>query len=317
MIIGIPRGLYYYKYFPLWKTFFEETGSELAVSPETCRRILDRGLSSCVGEACLPVKAWFGHAQELCGRADALFAPRYTSVYPKEYICPKFGGLPDMARHSLKGLPRLISPEVNRHDRRDGGLRAAVEAGRALGITEARAKRAYARAVEVYLKHRNDEITVLPQKAHTPGRREQAATGPVILLLGHPYTLGDRFLNMDTARKLRALGADILTLANFDSRALRAAASTLEKPLFWNYGTELLGCANLLMDGPVVDGVLNLTCFGCGVDSFVGYLFERSVRSRGIPFATVSLDEHTGEAGLMTRLEAFVDTLRCGKAGVC
>jgi predicted nucleotide-binding protein (sugar kinase/HSP70/actin superfamily) len=320
--VGIPRGLYYYKYFPLWKTFFEEVGAEIAVSPETNRRILDNGISSCVSEACLPVKAWFGHARELSGRADFLFAPRYTSVSSNEYICPKFGGLPDMAKHSLKGLPKLLSPEINMHGRSDGGLRAAVEAGRALGAGARQSKRAYGKAVEAYLQHRaglvdtavreraqNEGEMHLPNVQHDPQRLK-------ILLLGHCYTVGDRFLNMEAARRLATLGADALTLESFCGRALRRAAGKLEKPVFWNFATRALGAAYLLMESPgIADGVLQLTCFGCGVDSFTGFLFERRARAAGIPFATVSLDEHTGEAGLQTRLEAFADTLRFRRAG--
>jgi predicted nucleotide-binding protein (sugar kinase/HSP70/actin superfamily) len=134
--------------------------------------------------------------------------------------------------------------------------------------------------------------------------------------LGHPYTVGDRYINMDTVRKLSALGADAIPLEAFDARALRRAASPLEKPMFWTYSTQALGLAGLLEAGLIrVDGVLALTCFGCGVDSFTLFLFEWRVRRAGIPYAAISLDEHTGEAGLMTRLEAFADTLRYRRAG--
>ncbi len=313
MTVGIPRGLHYYKYFPLWKVFFEEIGTELAISPETNRRIMEKGLASCVGEACLPVKAWFGHAESLKGRCDLLFAPRYTSVHEKEYICPKFGGLPDMARHSLPGLPDLLAPEVNRHDRADGGLRAAVLAGRVLGVKERECRHAYGRAVAAYLTHRATQVGQVYEAARLPSDGGRIK----VLLLGHCYTTGDRFLNMDAAGKLAALGVDTITLEHFDGRALRQAALPQEKPVFWSPGTAAMGCAYLLMEQPVVDGVLNLTCFGCGVDSFVSYLFERRVRSCGIPFATVSLDEHTGQAGLETRLEAFTDTLLHRRAGAC
>lgn len=316
--VGVPRGLFYFKYYPLWKTFLEETGAEIAISPETNRRIMDRGIASCVGEACLPVKAWFGHALELAGRVDALFIPRYTSVYRNEYICPKFGGLPDMVRIGLKGLPEVIMPEVNLHDRSDGGLKAAIDAGRALGAGRVKSLKAYEKAVQAYLHHRaalvgaelHTDLSSRPSAGLTADRLK-------ILLLGHSYTVGDRFINMDTVRKLSALGADAITLEHFDGRVLRAAAEPLEKPLFWSFGMQALGCAYTLMKEPVVDGVLHLTCFGCGVDSFVGYMFERRVRSMGIPFATISLDEHTGEAGLETRLEAFTDTLRHRRACVC
>jgi predicted nucleotide-binding protein (sugar kinase/HSP70/actin superfamily) len=319
-VVGIPRGLFYYKYYPLWKSFFEEMGAELAVSPQTNRGILDCGIASCVGEACLPLKAYFGHALALADRADMLFVPRYMSVAPKEFICPKFGGLPDMVKSSLKGLPQLLSPEVNLHDRADGGLRAALEAGRALGAGRVQAKRAYERAVQAYLHNRAAQVGTSLGTEELPQNKAASGSGPEgkklrILLLGHAYTVGDRFINMEIVRKLNSLGAEAVALEHFDGRDLRQAAEPLAKPLFWSYGTEALGSAYLLTARRPVDGVLHLTCFGCGVDSFVGYLFERRVRQGGIPFATVSLDEHTGEAGLQTRLEAFTDTLSARRAG--
>ena len=39
-------------------------------------------------------------------------------------------------------------------------------------------------------------------------------------------------------------------------------------------------------------------------------LIEEVVRKAGIPFMTLTVDEHTGEAGMLTRLEAFVDMIR-------
>ena len=40
--IGIPRGLYYYKYNILWKEFFKELGCDIIVSPETNFEILEK-----------------------------------------------------------------------------------------------------------------------------------------------------------------------------------------------------------------------------------------------------------------------------------
>ena len=47
--------------------------------------------------------------------------------------------------------------------------------------------------------------------------------------------------------------------------------------------------------------------FGCGIDSFVCDLIERKMRREtDIPFIVLTLDEHSGEAGMNTRLEAFL-----------
>jgi predicted nucleotide-binding protein (sugar kinase/HSP70/actin superfamily) len=119
----------------------------------------------------------------------------------------------------------------------------------------------------------------------------------------------DKFLNLNLVNKLDLLGAQVWTLESFDSRALKIASCNLNKLMFWNYGSQALGCAYQLMDKNTIDGIIYLTCFGCGIDSFVGYMVERRLKKHSIPFTTISIDEHTGKAGIDTRLEAFIDTI--------
>jgi hypothetical protein len=84
--IGIPRALYYFHFFPLWETFLAELGFEPVVSPPTNQDILQRGLSTCVESACLPLKAFVGHATFLVEQGlDLLFVPQVISVFRKEY----------------------------------------------------------------------------------------------------------------------------------------------------------------------------------------------------------------------------------------
>ena len=61
----------------------------------------------CVDEACLPVKAFFGHVAYLAGKADALFVPRFVSIEHGAFICPKLMGLPDMIRARVPGAPTI------------------------------------------------------------------------------------------------------------------------------------------------------------------------------------------------------------------
>ena len=120
--VGIPRGLFYYKYFPLWKTFLEELGAEIVVSDYTSKKILDVGVKTCVDEICLPMKIYHGHIASLKDKVDYLFIPRFTSISRNEYVCPKFGGLPDMVRHSFKNLPVIIDTEVNLRKSNKNGI---------------------------------------------------------------------------------------------------------------------------------------------------------------------------------------------------
>ena len=63
-----------------------------------------------------------------------------------------------------------------------------------------------------------------------------------------------------------------------------------------------------------VNGMIHVAAFGCGPD-LRPENFERRARAAGMPFLNLTLDEHTGEAGIITRLEAFLDMVRWKTAG--
>jgi len=98
----------------MWETFFHELGIEVVLSAPTTKVILNNGVKSCVDEACLPIKIFHGHVLDLKDRVDYLFIPRLKSVARNEYICPKFCGLPEMIKYSIKeNLPPIIDVEIN------------------------------------------------------------------------------------------------------------------------------------------------------------------------------------------------------------
>jgi len=77
----------------------------------------------------------------------------------------------------------------------------------------------------------------------------------------------------------------------------------------------MIGSAFHFMDSDSIDGIIHVASFGCGPDSFTGEIIERQVRRRGnLPFLNLTIDEHTGEAGVITRLEAFIDMIRWRRA---
>ncbi|MGC8777608.1 MAG: acyl-CoA dehydratase activase-related protein, partial [Candidatus Caldatribacteriaceae bacterium] len=43
--VGIPRGLLFYRFYSLWKTFLEELGLEVVISPPTNKLVVQRGLT--------------------------------------------------------------------------------------------------------------------------------------------------------------------------------------------------------------------------------------------------------------------------------
>ena len=323
--VGIPRGLFYYQFYPLWKTFFEELGAELIVSDYTTKKILDDGVKACVDEACLPVKLYHGHVINLKDRVDYLFIPRFTSISRNEYICPKFGGLPDMIRNNFENLPEIIDTEINLRKSKRNALRSALKIGRFFCTDSIKIRRVYKNAVKAYRQFRKQiKSGKLPSDILNTWDSEKFMDGSAklqglpteahfltIAVIGHAYNLYDAYINMNMLNKFKANGVKIITIDMIDSKIINKLSRTLPKRMFWNYGRRALGSALHIIERGDVDGMICVMSFGCGVDSFVCDMIERRIkRNSDIPFITLTIDEHSGEAGMDTRIEAFIDMIR-------
>jgi len=116
---------------------------------------------------------------------------------------------------------------------------------------------------------------------------------------------------MNLMEHLRALGIDVITAEMLASDKIALGLSAIEKELFWTLSKRVLGAGLYYLGHPgEVDGIVVLSSFGCGLESLVGDLLERAARKREFPFMLLNVDEHSGEAGLVTRVEAFIDMIK-------
>ncbi|MDD2421184.1 MAG: acyl-CoA dehydratase activase-related protein [Heliobacteriaceae bacterium] len=329
-VIGVPRALSYFEYLPLWRAFFEALGCRVVISPETNKKILDDGVQAAVEEACLPVKLYYGHVKALSGKVDYVFVPRLISVAKKTYVCPKFMGVPDMVRtaaHFDRHYPELLIVDVNHRLRGGGWNQALVNAGTQLGFAPAVIRRGLQAGrqaqddFEVQLHTGINPAMALAdwekrgraiKRTGPKAGKDQAAAAPgglVIAVIGHPYQIFDRFVSLNLLGKLQAEGVRVITASAVADQVGREATSHLPKRLFWSFGQKLLGGSLHLLEQPI-DGLIYVAAFGCGPDSMVGEIVERHAkRADQVPFLMLTIDEHTGEAGVNTRLEAFLDLI--------
>ncbi|WP_010248584.1 acyl-CoA dehydratase activase-related protein [Acetivibrio cellulolyticus] len=313
--VGIPRALFYYQYFPLWKTFFEELGAEVVVSGNTSKTIINNGSKTCVDEACLPIKIFYGHIIDIKDKVDFLFIPRFTSVSKGEYICPKFGGLPDMVRNTFSSLPEVIDADVDLWKKGSNPFIPAFEVGSYFSADRRQIRIAYQKAIKEFKEYRlKVKEGILPddilfKKLSLIKKNDEPRLN--IAVIGHSYNIYDDYVNMNMAKKLKNSGVNIITIDMVDSSIINEKLKTLSKKMFWNYGTRAMGSALHFLDRKDIDGIIYLMSFGCGIDSFVGDLIERNVRrKKDLPFIVLTIDEHSGEAGIDTRIEAFIDMIR-------
>ena len=137
--VGIPRSLAYYSFYPQWRTYLEELGTEVVLSPPTTKEILDQGIRDTVTDACIPIKVFHGHVAALSGQVDFILIPRLVSIDGDATLCPKFLGLSDMIKASVAGTPPLLTPRLDIRDGRFAPLRAWLQAANVLGAGRRRA----------------------------------------------------------------------------------------------------------------------------------------------------------------------------------
>lgn len=322
--VGVPRALWYYTYYPFWSAFFTEMGASLVLSRPTTKATLDAGVLDTVSEACVPIKLFFGHVRDLCarwqnGEIDVLFLPRYVNWEGRTVFCPKFLGLPDMVRHAYESLPPLLEVRIDRRGNPLALWRVCDQVRQRLGQGVLALWRAYRLAWRAQRTHerRLRENWRPPEsiagKRHSEAPSGQSGHQPIRLaVLAYPYLIYDSYISLGLLQKLESMAVEVVTAETLWAQG-KLRRSREQKRLFWTYSDMVQGAGYYVFspDCRGIDGVIHVTAFGCGPDAMVDKLLElESLKNPDRPFLSLCLDEQTGEAGCLTRLEAFVDMLR-------
>jgi predicted nucleotide-binding protein (sugar kinase/HSP70/actin superfamily) len=83
--------------------------------------------------------------------------------------------------------------------------------------------------------------------------------------------------------------------------------------MFWRSGQDILAAAKIIRDDPRLQTIY-LTNFGCGPDSFILTFFSQIMNNK--PFLELEIDDHTADAGVITRCEAFLESLQMSQGVV-
>ncbi|MTI71766.1 MAG: hypothetical protein FH751_16075 [Firmicutes bacterium] len=315
--VGIPQGLLFYEYYPLWKEFFNELGVEVLLSTKTNKKILDNGVSNCVDDACLPVKVFHGHVIDLKDKVDFLFIPKIISVKKREFECPKILGLPEMVSNTIKDLPPIIDPEINFWKSEKNISDSITELGKFFNVNKSKTKKAYKKAYNKYYevrRHLNshvipiDAIKIYNKLLQNTNFKKKDRLN--ILLLGHPYNIYDEYISMNIIEKMVKQDINLITSDMVDTKKINYYSKKIPKRMFWTAGRRLIGAAYSLLEEEKVNGIIYISSFGCGLDSILIDLVQRKANYKNIPFTLLTIDEHTGEAGINTRIEAFIDMMK-------
>jgi len=300
MKIGIPKAFLYYKYQVMWRSFFEELGHEIVVSPNTNKSILDMGINSSIDESCTSAKIFLGHVEWLIGKCDAIFIPRVVTFENGDATCTKFYGIYDIARATFPSAS-FIHYNID-YDEGQTEEKAYRTLGLSLGADKSVIKKAY--------KNARAALHTFEKDLEVEQKKELQGDNLKVLIVAHPYNIYDKLIGEPIVTTLQNLGASVLFADIPDSARMCRKSRALTRTMYWRYNRELTGSVEYYRDK--IDGMVFMTTFPCGPDSLAIELIQRKVKD--IPMTNLVIDNNFGEAGMQTRLESFMDILEARKA---
>ncbi len=317
MKVGIPRGLLFNDFSPLFIPFFKYLGIETVISDETNRKIINRGLEIVPAEYCFPTKVAYGHVDNLLKKLkkdDFIFIPHIantgkpTGSYKYCVTCPWTQSAPDLMKSAPKlieeglNLEKLISPSLFF----DWGLNHIEDQ-----MKKAVAKMGYStKNVRAALqeglinKEKFDKKIEEKTKEIFDSIKKYKKNEPAFLVMARPYTAYDANVNNDIVNKILDAGylAIPLELAPIGSIDI----STQMPKMYWIQGQKKLAAIELINKNRNLFGI-DITYFACGPDTQIN---QQMLCRAQKPFLTIEMDEHTGDAGIDTRLQAFFNTVK-------
>ncbi len=298
---GMIRSPHYYDLFPFWKAFLGELGVELVVSPPPDREQFENGTRFLRVETCLPMKVMAGQVRDLVQSgittvfhpAILTEAPLGTGSRPAEH-CPYIQASSQFLKGSfdVEWIEPVVAHHLDPDSFRNEHLRLAV----GLGASPDRAAGAYERGTEA-----QSAFEAALSEAGRIFLESLSENERALVVLGKPYHTSEPFLNMDLGSLfgrmgIKALPADLLPLTAFPTRS----------PIAWKNQLRTIAAARATAKDRRLFPIL-ITFFGCGPDPFTMKHIKESLK--GKPLLVLEMDEHSSRAGVVTRIEAFLDRL--------
>jgi len=311
-IVGIPRAMSMWgEHLPLWTTLFTELGYEVVLSGETTKGTVRRGAATSLCDFCVPVRTAHGAVMELLAmdpKPDYIFIP-YLVTYDKRndktnpYACLWTQCLPisigeafDLESEGVKLLAPIC--EFERKEREHFELEEYLS--KELGIRKRHVRGALARGFKAMRRTRRKILDLGRTALERAGPED-----PAFLIVGRTCNSLDPGLSLDIATKLQRLGHPAIPMEFLPLEDLPIVED--QPNMYWKNGERILSVFKYAAEHDYLIPIW-ITNFGCGPDSFIRKQARHVMGDK--PFLELELDEHTADAGVITRIEAFYDSYR-------
>ena len=280
------------------------------LSEPTNKTLVQQGMPHVPSETCFPIKAVYGHVVDLIakGAKHVLMPCEIDHLQEgnngfRTFNCPYVQSIPYMVQSAMGKTVSLLAPIVKWSESPNALNRIFLALGQSLGhgnekITKAMDEgRKAQQAFDGWCRHRGKEILA-----------GLATDDHCLVLLGKTHNIYDPGLNLHLAKKLRRAGKQVIP---FDMLPLEDMGLPEKYDnVVWKNTRDLLKALMWIRRQKSFFPVL-LTNFGCGPDSFLLKYMETELPDK--PHLVLEVDDHTGDAGMVTRIEAFLDTLHVSR----
>ncbi|MBW2656291.1 MAG: activase, partial [Deltaproteobacteria bacterium] len=312
--IGFNRSFLVNSYYPLYSNFFTELGFDIVMPDNSSQQGIDQQNAS----FCYPVELAHGFFYSLLNAEsppDYIFLPHFKAI-PAEndtlssnqsQVCPLVQGetfyLQTTFRKKIEALKRrgtlLLAPLIDLSEDLAAARQPLVKTAVQMGIKRQDARRAFEKALQQQKKCLAEMKAVGRQTLATLESDPQKFA---IILFSRPYNGFVEEAHMGIPHKFASRGITVIPLDFLDLEEEHS-----KRHMYWGMGKRIMKAARLVERHPQLFGTY-ITNFSCGPDSFmVGYF--RDIMGRK-PSLTLELDSHTADAGLETRVEAFLDIVQ-------
>ncbi len=306
--IGINRSFLVNTYYPLYSTFFVALGFEPVMPDAYSQEGVDQKNSA----FCYPgelAHGFFHALLEMKKPPEFIFLPHFKAVPASDgnsnsQVCPFIQSetfyLQATFRNKINKLKRkgtkLLTPLLDLTEgvaaTRESLIQTAIQMGRKRKEALSAFKKALIRQMECL-----EEMKTLGKKALEALEADPDKTA--VVLFGRPYNGFVEEAHMGIPHKFASRGVLIIP---FDFLPLENEKT--KRYMYWGMGQRIMMASRFVKQHPQLFGTF-ITNFSCGPDSFIiGYF--RDIMGRK-PSLTLELDSHTADAGLETRIEAFLD----------
>lgn len=299
--IGIPRALTTHSLYPLYATFFTNLGMEVVLSGIDA----EGDLKSNSG-FCFPAQLAHGAVQDLARQnVELVFLPHITrmphpSACHDSHLCPITQASPYFL---AKAFPetRVLSPVLDFTQGYGPCTGLIDQVVLELGVAREAAETAWKGAVQA-------QVTA-ERAMHELGQgalKAAVADGrPVLLLTGHSYNAFTPEASQSVGRKLASMG-----ITAIPADCLMADGTG---PTSWHFANQIMNAVALAKRHPNLF-LLCVSNFSCTIDAFTHAILASELGDK--PYLILEIDAATADAGVQTRLEAFLDIVRNYRTGI-